>query len=192
MCLRMGSLRDRNVLYIALAVDKGRYHLIGTLLILVLARYRSHRIPQQHAYSLHRADLIGPRVYLVRSSAQKQWHNISLLSCSPRRYRLAQCERLESIQCHRQRAAHCDYSIGTALSWRFLRRRNMQELEITMGLPMDPVCYASRDLQRSVTDHFIARKTLRRSTSPGFRTAPVTHSVPLTRHARWAISSPTR
>ena len=146
MCLRMGSLRDRNVLYIALAVDKGRYHLIGTLLILVLARYRSHWIPQQYAYSLHRADLIGPRVLLIRSSAQKQRHNISFLSCSPRRYRLAQCKRLESIQCHHQRAAHCDYSIGTTLSWRFLRCRNMRESEIAMGLPMDPVCQAPKRL----------------------------------------------
>jgi hypothetical protein len=140
----MGSRRDRNVLYIALAVDKGRYHLIGSLLILVLARYRSHWIPQQHAFSLHRDDLIGPCGHLTRSSAQKQWHNISLLSCSPRRCSLAQCTHLASIQCHHQRAAHCDYSIGTTLSWRFLRCRNMREFEIAMGLPMDPVCQSSK------------------------------------------------
>jgi hypothetical protein len=49
-----------------------------------------------------------------------------------------------------------------------------------------------RDLQLSATDHFPARKTLLRSISPGSRTVPAIHSIPLTRHAHWATSSPTR
>jgi hypothetical protein len=69
-----------------------------------------------------------------------------------------------------------------------------ESLKSQWDLPWIQYVQLSRRLPTIVRrlTHALALKTRHRSISPGSRMAPAIHSIPSTRHARWAISSPTR